>query len=183
MLTRIQCHKVLLISAREALLARLYLLGEASDRDRHALKLRAFGRDGKDPTEQELRESAQRMLQASCIPELEDTVLSFLYSKAGMQCLWDVCARCHRCIRCIVACTPFQQPSSAGTLKLQAIADALHSLLGQLSNVYATHTGALQYDHAELVDKAAALQKQLHTTLERFDDVASRAADIEGCEG
>ena len=68
-----------------------------------------------------------------------------------------------------------------GTLKLQAIADSLASLLGQLSNVYTTHTAALQYDCVVLVDKAAALQKELNATLERFDDVQSRASDIEGC--
>lgn len=76
--------QVLLISAREALLSRLYLLGHASDRDRAALILRAFGRFGQPPTQDQLLDAATRMLQASGVPELESTVLSFLYTKAGL---------------------------------------------------------------------------------------------------
>lgn len=76
---------MLLISAREALLSRLFLLGNASQRDHDALVTRAFGRYGQAPTTEQLHAAATRMLQASGVPELENTVLSFLYSKAGVD--------------------------------------------------------------------------------------------------
>lgn len=76
---------MLLISAREALLARLILLGKATPSDRAMFARKAFGRfaDTSKISAAAFKESAAKMLAASHLPELEASVLGYLYNHSG----------------------------------------------------------------------------------------------------
>ena len=77
----------MLVSAQEALLARLVLLGKASEDDRRRFGIKAWGsswaRKRQTKSEAEMREQAACMLEDSRLPELEERLFSYLYSNAG----------------------------------------------------------------------------------------------------
>ena len=79
--------QVMLVSAQEALLARLVLLGKAGEEDRRKFCTKAWGsswlRRKQVKSEAEMREQAVQMLEDSRLPELEDRLFSFLYKNAG----------------------------------------------------------------------------------------------------
>lgn len=79
--------QVMLVSAQEALLARLVLLDKASEEDKRKFCVKAWGsswaRRKQSKSEAEMREQAQQMLEDSRLPELEDRLFSYLYKNAG----------------------------------------------------------------------------------------------------
>lgn len=81
---------MLLVSARDALLSRLVLNNHASPEDRKKLIGSAFGWYRlSQPTEAMVMEAAGQMLIHSGVPQLESSVLRFLFTTAGMVvCCW-----------------------------------------------------------------------------------------------
>lgn len=79
--------QVMLVSAQEALLARLVLLNKASEEDKRKFCMKAWGsswgRRKQTKSEAEMQEQAAQMLEDSRLPELEDRLFSFLYKNAG----------------------------------------------------------------------------------------------------
>ena len=79
--------QVLLVSAQDALLARLILHGKATQAERNQFGLKAWGaswaRSKRPKSEAEYVEQAQNMLEDSRLPELEDRLFSYLYNNAG----------------------------------------------------------------------------------------------------
>ena len=79
--------QVMLVSAQEALLARLVLLDRATEEDRRKFCVKAWGsswaRRKQVKSEAEMQEQAAQMLEDSRLPEMENRLFSFLYKNAG----------------------------------------------------------------------------------------------------
>lgn len=77
--------QILLISAHEALLARMELLGRSTPESRKKFARKVWGWFGssREHSEAECKQAAAAMLAASGLPELEANLLGYLYNHAG----------------------------------------------------------------------------------------------------
>lgn len=75
--------QVLLVSARDALLARLVLNSKASARDLERFRTLAFGRKSAARSGAEMRAKAAEMLDDSGLAVLEDRIFNFLYGQSA----------------------------------------------------------------------------------------------------
>lgn len=79
--------QVLLVSAQEALLARLVLLDKATQAEQNQFGLKVWGsnytRSRRPKSKAEFKEEAAIMLEESRFPELENRLFSYLYNNAG----------------------------------------------------------------------------------------------------
>ena len=79
--------QVMLVSAHEALLARLVMTGKATKEEQRMFGLKAWGsswaRKRQQKSAEEMQKQAECMLEDSRLPELEDRLFSYLYSNAA----------------------------------------------------------------------------------------------------
>lgn len=99
--------QVMLVSAHEALLARLVLLGKASEEEQRMFSIKAWGsswaRKKQKKSDEEMRRQAEAMLEESRLPQLEDRLFSYLYTNAGglkLLSLLDNMSRLLNEVRC-----------------------------------------------------------------------------------
>ena len=75
--------QVLLVSARDALLARLVQRNKASPRDLERFRTLAFGRKSKARSTEEMQAAATAMFEDSGLAGLEDKIFTYLYSQSA----------------------------------------------------------------------------------------------------
>ncbi|KAL6753659.1 hypothetical protein V8C86DRAFT_3139812 [Haematococcus lacustris] len=138
--------QVVLVSARNALLSRRVLRGNASPEVRAKFVTLAFGRFTNPAliTEDAMQAAAHALLAESGLPDLESQILAYLYTHA------------------------------AGVKQL-ALADDMDRLLAEVYNVSLTCSAALSASSDALVQRSAELQAELAATNAAFDTVAQQA--------
>ncbi|EFJ51098.1 hypothetical protein VOLCADRAFT_103740 [Volvox carteri f. nagariensis] len=158
---RLHPDQVLLLSARNALMARLVLSGRASPEAAkrfHRLAFGAFGGGGfgsfgtrgaaAGPSREQVRAAAGCLLEGSGILELESRVLTFLAAHAG-------------------------------SVKLLATADDLTRLLAQVRNVALACRSCLHRNVTALQDQAEGLRMELEEATAAFEEVRSRTDAVQ----
>lgn len=141
--------QVLMLSARNAFMARAILSGKASD-DVHQRFVRlAFGNFSfSRPSAEQVRQAAEGMLQESGILELEARVLSFLYAHSA-------------------------------AVKFLATVDDVVRLLQEVWNVVVSYRACLEKNVEALKADANELRQQLEKTLSCFDEALHNTEQLQ----
>lgn len=142
---RIEPDRVLLLSAEQALLARLVRSRQASIGALRDFARLWFGLRGQNRgTLEDCAPHAPALLEASLLPEVEDRVVSFLYEHRGRLCL-------------------------------QSLLDDLERHLSHLHNHLQTASGALRFERDRLADQVRGLEADLARADAAFGQIDEQA--------
>ncbi|KAL4860024.1 tRNA(adenine(34)) deaminase [Chlorella vulgaris] len=141
---------IFLVSARDALFARLVLCAEPNPADEVMFRKIAFGKRWKGVTDPAIiRQTAEMMLAESGLPELEAGVMGFLGTRAAV-------------------------------LHQVAILDDIERLLAQMHNLTSATAASLHQGVTALSAQIQSLSSQLADTLAQFESVKAEVQDLEG---
>eukprot|EP00884_Botryococcus_braunii_P002284 jgi/Botrbrau1/12056/Bobra.0295s0011.1 len=147
---QLEPEQVLLVSAHDALLAKLIMWKRESPEElERFIKLEFGRRASKKPHEQLILDAAFERLEASGLPLLEEKVIRFL-------------------------CT------NSRVLKLVAVVDDFSRALSQVANIATAKRAALEKDVKVLQEKTQQLSAELHHVLEDLAAVQSETQEIQG---